>query len=331
MKVLTKLSIILAVNFLLFSLVIILLEGSFRILGIPYKVAWIPNENALAKFDSELGWSYIPDKSTTQKIKDKIIPVHFDRNGIRVPYSNFQFKTSDPSILFIGDSFTFGHGLSYEESFVGKFASLKEIPYQVVNLGVQGYGSDQALLALKKYLPMFNTKIVVYTFIEDHIKRNNNYDRRLLMPTAMFLGTKPLFALNKKGELYLSKKPLLYKDYVHSYLIDFLKIRIGPKLGPSSYPEELTKAIILEMKRISEENGVHFVVVNWRWTKNDYDRLFKDLDADVIDTMEDAPKGWEKMVVNGGIHPDAQAGDHVVQLLLKYFQKKGILQNDQER
>ena len=67
-----------------------------------------------------------------------------------------------------------GHDLSYEESFVGKFEALQEVPYQIVNLGVQGYGSDQALLTLKRYLPKFQTKVVVYTFIEDHILRNGN-------------------------------------------------------------------------------------------------------------------------------------------------------------
>ena len=83
---------------------------------------------------------------------------------------------------------------------MGNFDTLEEVPYQVVNLGVQGYGSDQALLALKKHLPKFNAKIVVYTFIENHILRNGNYDRRMLVPTARFLGTKPQFILTNIKE-----------------------------------------------------------------------------------------------------------------------------------
>ena len=312
-----------------FSIVFILVEGVFRVAGIPYKVKYIPNENSFAGFDPGLGWSYIPNKSTVQKMgkAGKITkPVYFDENGIRVPNPGFQFDYSKPSILFIGGSFTMGHGLSYEESFVGKFDALEEVPYQVVNLGVQGYGSDQALLALKKFLPKFNAEVVVYTFIEDHIRRNGVYDRRFLVPDAKFLGTKPFFALDRDNKLYQAKKPALYEDYLHSYVIDFLKMRIGGIFGLfPPFPEELTKAIIKEMKNYSNEHGARFIVLDWRWTENEYDGLFRDLDADVIDTMEDAPAGWDKMVLLRGTHPDARAGDHAVRLLLEYLRAEGLI------
>lgn len=316
---------ILFINIIIFLFVCILAEGVFRIVGIPYKVKYIPNENSFASFDHELGWSYLPNKSATQTVGDITTPIYLNKNGIRVPHPDFKLDNRLPSVLFIGDSFTFGHGLSYEDSFVGKFASHKEIPYQVVNLGVQGYGSDQSLLALKRYLPQFNTKVVVYTFIEDHILRNSNYDRRMLIPTARFLGTKPEFALNSNNVLYLAREAVLYKNYFHSYLFDFLKIRIGTLLG--FFPPhrvELTKAIIQEMKRYSHEHGVHFVILNWRWTKNDYNDLHG-LGVDIIDTMENAPDDWKKMTLIGGIHPNAQAGDHAAKLLLDYFQEKGLL------
>lgn len=296
-------------------------------MGIPYKVKYVPSENAFAKFDAELGWAYIPNKTTSHKTGDIVKLVHFDSDGMRVPRAGFELDHSRPSALFIGCSFTMGHGLSYEETFAGKFGAFEEVPYQVVNAGVQGYGSDQALLALKRHLTRFNTKIVVYTFIEDHILRNGNYDRRMLIPTAQFLGTKPQFALDSNNKVYLAKPPLLYKDYLNSYLIDFFKMRVGSllELFPP-FPEDLTKAIIQEMKKYCDEHGVHFVVLNWRWTGNDYDRLFKNLNVDTIDTIKEVPDGWEKMVLLEGIHPDAQAGDHATRLLLDYFRKKDLLQ-----
>jgi len=316
-------------NLLLLLILLSLLEGICRLFGIPYKQYWTPNEYGFARFDPELGWSYIPNKSAINETGNLRIPVYFDENGIRIPHPDFKFDYSKPSILFIGGSFTMGHGLLYEESFVGRFSQLKEVPYQVVNLGVQGYGSDQALLALKKFLPRFNTKIVIYTFIKDHIYRNGNYDRRTLIPTARFLGTKPLFALDKNGKLYLKKKPVLYKDYINSYLLDFIKIRIGKRLGLfPPYPVRLTQEIIREMKRYSNENGAYFLVINWRWTEDDTDRVFEGLDVDVIDTLKDAPPGWSDMRLMkeiGGVHPDAEASRHVAELLLKYLQKRGLL------
>ena len=311
----------------LFLAALLLVEGFFRIAGIPYKVEFIPDENAFARFDPELGWSYLPDKSTFLRAGNIEKPVYFDSNGIRLPDPGFRFEKSRPSVLFIGGSFTMGHGLSYEESFAGRFGALEGEPFQVVNLGVQGYGSDQSVLALKRFLPRFNARIVVYTFIEDHIRRNGNYDRRTLVPTARFLGTKPLFALDNEGRLFPAKKPLLYREYTHSYLIDFLKMRLGAIAGTfPPYPENLTRAIIQEMNDYSNEHGAYFVVLNWRWSENDYDALFKDMDIDLIDTMEGAPEGWEKMVLLGGIHPDAEAGKHAARQLLEHFRQKGLLQ-----
>lgn len=316
----------LTISIIFFLLVLLLIEGASRIAGIPYKVKYIPNENSFARFDPELGWSYLPNKSSILKTGNITKPVHFDENGIRVPNSGFQFNYSKPSVLFIGGSFTMGHGLSYEESFVGKFDAMKEVPYQIVNLGVQGYGSDQALLALKRYFSKFNTKIVVYTFVEDHILRNSNYDRRMLVPTARFLGTKPQLALDSNNELYLARKPLLYGEYFHSYLFDFIKMRIGTLAGKfPPYNEELTATIIEEMKRYCNEHGAHFVVLNWRWSQNDYDRLFRDIDVDVIDTMTEAPDGWGKMVILGGVHPTAEASNHATGLLFDYFKAKHLM------
>lgn len=323
MKVSRNLISLLIINIVLFLVVFGLIEGIFRIVGIPYKVGFIPDESSFARFDPELGWSYIPNKSAINSTGNLSIPVYLDENGIRVPHQNFKFDYSKPSILFIGCSFTMGHGLTYEQSFVGKFDSLKNAPYQVVNLGVQGYGSDQALLALKRYLTKFNTKVVVYTFIEDHILRNGSHDRRLLVPTARFLGTKPQFALNDKNELYLARTPELYKNYIDSFLLDFINMRVGKMLGSfPSHPEKLTKSIIQEMKRYSNDHGAQFVVINWRWTRYDYDKLFRDLDVDVIDTMEGAPANWNTMRLNEGIHPNEKASDHAAMLLLAYLKRQ---------
>ena len=119
-----------------------------------------------------------------------------------------------------------GDGLNYEETFINQFGSIGDISYQMVNLGVQAFGSDQSLLALKRHWKKFNTKVVVYTFIEQHIMRNGNNDRRLLDPNAWFLGTKPLFDYNNDNELYLKKRPCLYKDYLNSFLLDLIKIKM---------------------------------------------------------------------------------------------------------
>ncbi len=313
-----------AINILGLCLVFIFLEFGCRLAGVPYAGNIEPSENAIAQFDPELGWSYIPKMSKSQQEESSFWPLHIDERGIRVPSPEFTFDDSQPSVLFIGGSFTMGHGLPYEESFVGQVANCSDMPYQVVNLGVQAYGTDQALLTLKKFLPAFNTKIVVYTFIGAHVLRNGNYDRRQLYPRLNFIATKPLFALNEHHELYLAKKPLLYKDYMHSWLVDALTITIEKRLGVfPPFPVALTQALMLEMKNYCETHGVRFIVLNWRWTPDDYDEIFSQLDVEVIDTLQGVvPEGWKAMRLPQDSHPNAAASLYVSQLLCRYLLEK---------
>ena len=151
--------------------------------------------------DAELGWTYIPNQSVVQEFgaDHRKIAMHFDDMGSRVGAPGVRHDAAKPSILFVGCSFTMGHGVAYEDSFVGRLEAMPDFRLQAVNLGVQGYGTDQSLLMLKRQFARFPTRAVVYTLIDDHVNRNQNYDRRMLLPKLRFLGTKPLFGLHDDG------------------------------------------------------------------------------------------------------------------------------------
>ena len=317
--------VVLAANFAVVAVVCLLAEAGLRLMRYPFTEGSSPTENALAQFDRELGWSYLPGLSKTVQDGPAGWEVHFDAQGIRVPSADTRLDPGRPSVLFVGGSDTMAHGLSYEESFVGQFGALPGMPYQVVNLGVQAYGTDQAYLALRRHLRSFNTKVVVFTFAEAQVMRNGNRDRRLLFPTARFLGTKPRFTLDGSGRLRLADRPVLYKDYFHSYLVDLVKITLGRRLGLfPPMPITLTKEIIREMAAYCAENGVRFVMVNWRWSAEDYDD-FGDLRLPILDTLTDAPADWGSRRIPGDGHPNAAAGTHVSRLLWRYFQRAGLL------
>jgi hypothetical protein len=113
----------------------------------------------LMQFDPVLGWAYIPNQTVVHEIgtaKQKV-PIYFDTLGLRVRAPGVRYDPEAPTALFVGCSYTFGHGVPYEESFIGRLAATPGFPYQVVNLGVQGYGTDQSWLMLKRYLKSFNT------------------------------------------------------------------------------------------------------------------------------------------------------------------------------
>ncbi len=76
---------------------------------------------------------------TATESQRTVVPykVFTDKNGYR--YSGKKRKNIDKNIAFIGDSFTYGLGVKFKDSFPGIVEdNLKE--YEIYNLGVPGYG-----------------------------------------------------------------------------------------------------------------------------------------------------------------------------------------------
>jgi len=296
-----------------------LLEGTCRVLDLPVRFRVPAAASVAATFDPEVGWAYLPNHSTVSTFgsDERKITSHFDAIGARVRAPGITHDPSTPTALFVGDSFTMGHGVTYEESFVGQLEKMEGFPYQVVDVGVQGFGTDQSLLMLERNFKRFNTKVVVYTFIEDHVVRNSNYDRRVLQENANTPGTKPLFGLRADGSLYLQKAPYRLADYPAApRLWEYLEIawnRVGPR---PSVP--LTVALVNEMRRFTEANGAVFVLVYWRGQDarpTPRMSLFDGMGLNLLDTGVGAPAGWASWTIPGDPHPDARAHGRVARLL----------------
>ena len=154
-----------------------------------------------------------------------------------------------------------GCGLAFEDTFMGQLADYPNFPYQVVNLGVEGYGTDQAWLRLQRHMHRFNVAAVVYTFIPPHVNRNLNYDRRVLFPGLRMAGTKPLFGMKRGGSVYLKKRPVRIEHY------DCLRLwvhaqRVWHNYGPNNNVV-LSRALIKAMGKEVEAAGATFILVYW--------------------------------------------------------------------
>ncbi len=316
-----KILILLCANVLLLLFALAAVEVGLRVTGYPFGVRWTPGETTIGRFDSELGWSYRPDLTTTLEVEGRTIEYAFDAEGIRVPTADTKLDPERPSILFIGGSFTMGHRLPYDETFAAQLGRRLDDRYQIVNLGVQAFGTDQALLNLRRHGPRFKPKLIVYTFISGHYNRNANRDRRMLFPGARFLGTKPKFELDGDG-VVLAHSPERYEDYLHSWLYDMVLIRFGPRLGiwpPSGI--DLTRGLLLAMKEESRKLGAEFVVLNWNWSNED-----RSLDAAniadeiaIVDAATNAPEGWGGKEFLLGSHPNGKACAHAAGLLVNHI------------
>ena len=303
-----------------------LAEFGLRATGRPFQARWTPSENALAQFDPEIGWTYIPDRSHLRPFGSdrRQVAIHFDAIGARVASPGQISDPAAPTVLLVGCSYTFGHGLPYEETFAGRMAATPAFPLQVVNLGVQGYGTDQALLWLQRNFARFNVKAVVYTFLEDHVTRNANDDRRLLYPDARFLATKPLYGVGRDGALHLLRAPRRTDEIRSLRLWDWMRL-LWTQRGPLP-DRDLTRALVTEMRKFVEARGARFLVVNWEQEVDERTFLpyppgqgriaiLEGLGLEILDTRAGAPPDWDRWTIPGDPHPDARAHARVAALL----------------
>jgi hypothetical protein len=285
----------------------------------------VPSENTMCRFDDELGWSYVPNLNSSQTEcfpNDK--KMTFNEKGMRIS-SDETVDYKKESVLFIGCSFTMGHGVNDDETFVYYAGRELNEKYQSVNLGVQGYGTDQALIMLERSIDLFEAPVaVIYTMLRAHFQRNANYDRRWLFPDARVISTKPLFKVDSNGELKLKKKPVKMSRYVHSFLFDFLYIKYLELTG--RFPplaEKVTEKLILKMNTVCQERGVFFAVVDWNSATRS---LFDGQQGfPIIDLEKHVPQQFHTMVVSpDNRHPSAEAHKVVAEIIADFLRSEMV-------
>ena len=102
--------------------------------------------------------------------------VFYDENGYRtsdLSISNFKHNDNDSSILFLGDSYTEGNQVLYENTFVNKVG--ENLKVNTINLGVSSYSPILYLLQTKKQIPHLRSKIVILQIFRNDFGNDKNY------------------------------------------------------------------------------------------------------------------------------------------------------------
>jgi hypothetical protein len=116
-----------------------------------------------------------------------------DSKGLRGPEPD----PARPKVLFVGDSFTFGEGVTEQDTFAARveraLATRFDPPPQVLNSGVPGYGSEFEAARLPGWLQEFKPRAVVLVYVpNDPIPLDDTFDREDLLacgeaPPALYL------------------------------------------------------------------------------------------------------------------------------------------------
>ena len=102
------------------------------------------------------------------------------------------------TIMIFGDSFTFGAEVSDEYTWPSLLQQAEK-RFQVLNMGVSGYGLDQMYLALTETISQYHPNLVILAPINDDFNR-------VLLGFRDY--KKPLFTLSEDGQLTLTNTPI---------------------------------------------------------------------------------------------------------------------------
>jgi lysophospholipase L1-like esterase len=185
-----------------FLLAFLALEGITR-LAFPQKKQsdkfWQP--------DPLLGWANIPNKTGFSRSPEfGAIPVAINSKGLRDTEYDYAKPEGVFRILVLGDSFAQALQVNVEDSFPKLLEALlnkgrsSSVRFEVINAGVNGYGTDQELLFFLREGSKYNPDLVILSFctINDVMDNSPKLELRDLADRKQF------FVLNE-GKLELSE------------------------------------------------------------------------------------------------------------------------------
>ncbi|GEM_PF-6814926 len=161
--------------------------------------------------DERLGWVQKPELDVTT-LNEFGWTVRFQTNedGLTPPQARREKKPGVVRVMFFGDSTVVGRGVPQDKTvnaYLERFLLGKGIKAEVINAGVQGYSTDQALLRMKQLLPLYRPDVVIYGACDNDFGGN-------VSPSA-YGQVKPRFQLNSDG--FLEEIPLEFNKKITSF------------------------------------------------------------------------------------------------------------------
>jgi hypothetical protein len=227
--------------------------------------------DSLHVYSETYGWT--PRRGFRHRAQAKTISVN--SKGYRGREHEVPRTPGVGRVVMLGDSIAFGPGVDDSETFSHRLDSLPNGP-EIVNLAVMGYGTDQALLKLKREGLAFGPDAVVL-----HFCLHNDFADNMLS-RALYDGIhpKPYFTydesdrlrihdahlrttLARRTALYLQANSQLFRRVMaltRGGSVHWLD-RMEAALDNLGQATELAFRIIEVMRKRTEESGARFVVV----------------------------------------------------------------------
>jgi lysophospholipase L1-like esterase len=327
--------------FLLTTLIMLLLvEWGLRIFN-PFGVEFfhiLPYHMQGMVDDPQLGYKH--PESVTYMLGASQVSIN--AHGLRdadIPYTK---PDNEKRILVLGDSVTFGWGVSQGEAFSDQMEPLLRgqtgVQWQVINAGINGYNTEQEAAYLRlegmRYSPDYVLLIYVSNDVDPVINPNETTWRRYpAWPPSLPEAMNRLLQLS-----YLNQLTHLF---VRMHEMDVARTAAITGNDPTSRGENRSminhpnwlrsKTALLDVAQLCKEAGIPFLVGLYSSLDGGFDPAFVDeLQQEGIDTIhlqpawEEVPEG-EAHVSRIDSHPSALVHIKLADYLVAVFSKRGWL------
>ncbi len=137
-------------------------------------------EPGLYKWDSSRGWGLVPGVVRMQKREGKAM-VSINRDGFRGPERRLAHPRDTYRIAVLGDSFAEATQVDYQSTFcavlereLASCAAIRGRKVEVLDFGVDSYGTAQELLTMRDQAERFSPDAVILAFFPGNDVRNNS-------------------------------------------------------------------------------------------------------------------------------------------------------------
>ena len=272
--------------------------------------------------DPVLGWRMPPHHEFVWKMEGRPISYRADAEGWRVGESDA--SDQGPVLLAAGDSFTFGLGVTYEETFADRIAR-RLGDWRLRNVAMPGFGLDQVWLSLRESLRDVRPELVLVGIFERDFHRSQTAYREYEQIN------KPLFRL-VGGELKLQTaddRPAAWFRWLErsSRLLAGFRVmdrRIGRRAGRGEW-WSLNQAFLEEIRRECESAEVPVLFVylperRWQPFPALSDWMVR-VDADFVDLTVARPQPPADAYFQDDPHLTAAGHRFVAEIVLEWIQE----------
>lgn len=246
---------------------------AFLVLEVVLRATQTQSDNLIMQ-DPVLGWIHIPNKEGYSRSKEFSVKVRFNKDGFIGRDYDYSKPHNTIRILAVGDSLTEAFQVEESESYPrlvedGLKAGFNGVNFEVLNMGVAGYGTKREYYIFQDKGLKFNPDIVILGFFAGNDFSDNMGEN--IDPKASFSKSREI---KNKIKLFFRNHFVAWRFILRqksrngflSYLNNKNKTKTDQEFGRENGQAEIeaqtisSVTLIRNFKKLANENGIDLVV-----------------------------------------------------------------------